>query len=129
MDLYRIPNALSLAIIAMFYVGTALMGWSHERVVDHTIAGAVAFGLLSTAYLLGVGVGAGTVKLSAALILVFGPIGGMVFVVLSGFSMGVIGYLLLWLKLRSDENLPFLPFAAFAALILSQPQQWIRLFL
>ncbi len=92
----QIPNAVSLAITALFFLNYFLLAHP-ANLTPHLAAGIAAFIAAFALYAAGV-MGAGDVKLISALMLWGGVSGGMVFLVVMSLAGGLFAGLLLALR-------------------------------
>ncbi len=92
----QIPNAVSLAITALFFLNYLLLAHP-ANLMPHLAAGIAAFIAAFALYAAGV-MGAGDVKLISALMLWGGVSGGMAFLVVMSLAGGLFAGLLLVLR-------------------------------
>ncbi len=92
----QIPNAVSLALLALFFVNYALLPWP-ERLAPHIGAGVVTF-LLTFALYAGGLLGAGDVKLISVLMVWGGLKDGPAFLIIMTLIGGLLAGTLLILK-------------------------------
>jgi prepilin peptidase CpaA len=90
---FRIPNAVSIALVCLFVVRYALTGQPTSIIPHLAIAGA-SLAILFALYLLG-WFGAGDAKLISAIMLWAGPEAGMQFILLLALAGGFFATLLL----------------------------------
>ncbi len=90
---FRIPNAVSVSLIALFFV-RLLFSVPQAGLTAHLLTAAVAFAIFFAFYLLG-WFGAGDTKLITAILLWAGPISGLQFIVALAIAGGVFAGLLL----------------------------------
>ncbi len=93
---FKIPNAVSLAVIALFFLHHWLLA-PQESITPHLIAGGGAFVLTFAVYVLGF-MGAGDVKLISALMLWAGDRDGFLFLIVMTLIGGLLAVLLLLIR-------------------------------
>jgi len=127
MNWHRIPNSLVLLLVFGFYGAALLLGWPPEKIIDHTSAGLVVLvALLALHFTLGL-VGFGVIKLCSAIVLIFGFDSGLTFFAIAFASCGIVGVTLQVIK-RRQMDMPFLPFAAFAAfVVVAANENWLSM--
>ncbi len=84
---FRIPNAVSLALIALFFLRLLFVS-PQAGLKAHLLTAAIAFSILFAIYLAGLA-GGGDAKLITAVLLWTGPITGLQFIVAMALAGGV----------------------------------------
>ncbi len=116
MNWHQIPNSLSGGVAVAYFAYALLAGVPHEQIVDHSIAGVAALVVLFVAASTG-SIAPGVAKLLAAAFLWFGFETGFEFMLLSFLPCAIAGYIIRWRR-GYEVPMPFLPFAAVAALLI-----------
>lgn len=110
---HQIPNKLTVGIALAFFAFAAFVAMPLDTVLWHTgLAVAVLVGMAMF-----VPVGAGVIKLIAAVILWLGFPAGAVFVLLSNFSCAAAIYVGRLFG-RDKDTMPYLPFAVGAVIVI-----------
>lgn len=111
-----IPNWLSGGLALAYFPFALVTGVPAAQIAEHALIGGIALVVMIIATLGNILPG-GTAKLLAAAFLWFGVSDGFTFTFLSMLPCGIAGYLARS-RLGRDVEMPYLPFAAAAALFM-----------
>lgn len=119
MNLHVIPNKLVAALALGFVAYAALTGWTPMAIAERiALGGALVILFIFTAPMLGIG--GGVLKLIAVAFLWFGLWSGLSFVAVSMLSCALFGAIHNGVT-GSRQPMPYLPFAALAAIVVGTP--------